>query len=290
MKIPRTTALIALLATGLLGAQPQTSGADALFTTVGNDFTIEQLVKMGSIVPGQNLGQGPVPGSRVVVNHEALEELTGKLGPFDPKHVGGIQHPAGHGSRRTIERWMRWYQEDGNTQVFRLMKGDQNFRGGIGETSKPGRIEAYTKPIVVQPGTWREWEGTYTIIKPLGCSIFQLFHSGGQLWAFHLGMNSNGDIHFKRRGNPPGLKNQIVLAENMVGKPLSIKVRTNGFDFQIFKKRPLEDSEWLPVTTGTYQKAENNQIQFRWGMYLGQKKGASVGTEAMHLVSGVIVR
>lgn len=168
--------------------------------------------------------------------------------------------------------------------------GQNMGKGPIGETSKPGRIEAYTKSLVVEPGTWREWEGTYTIIKPQGAAIFQLFHSGGQLWVFHLSMNSEGDIGFNRRGKSPGLPDRIVLAEKMGGKPLSIRIRSNGFDFEIFKKRPLEDNDWVPVTTGSYKKAEDSKIQFRWGMYSGQEKGGAVPNDAMHFVSGVTIR
>lgn len=286
----KATLLTALITSSLVCAETPKSNPQDLYTTEGTDFTVEELVKSGSMVIGQNMGKGPVLGSRIVVNQERLEQLTGKLGPLDKKNVNGIQHPAGHGSRKEFDKWTRWYQEDGNTQIFRLMKGDQNFRGGMGETSKPGRIEAYTKSLVVEPGTWREWEGTYTLIKPHGAAIFQLFHSGGQLWAFHLGMTSGGDITFNRRRNAPGLEKKIVLAENMVGKPLSIKIRSNGFDFEIYKKRPLEDKDWLKVTTGSYQKAEDNKIQFRWGMYSGQEKGGSIANDAMHFVSGVTIR
>ncbi len=284
------TILTALIATSLLSAEQSSINPDDLHTTEGTDFTVEELIKSGAIVPGQRMGKGPVLGSKIVVNQERLEQITGKLGPIDTKHIGGIQHQSGHGTRKDFAKWSRWYQEHDNTQIFRLIKGDQNFRSGIGEDTTPGRIEAYSKSLVVAPGTWREWEGTYTIIKPHGACIFQLFHSGGQLWAFHLGMNNEGDITFKRRRPAPGLEKNIVLGENMVGIPLSIKIRSNGFDFEIYKKRPLEDKDWIPVTTGSYQKAEDNKIQFRWGMYLGQEKGASVHKDAMHFVSGVTIR
>jgi hypothetical protein len=89
-----------------------------------------------------------------------------------------------------------------------LLEGDQSFRAGI-----PG----------VKPGTCREWKATHMIIKPHGARISQLFHDGGQLWPFHLVMSDEGDIRFNRRPSAPGLPRQLVLAEKMVGKPLSIK-------------------------------------------------------------------
>ena len=77
--------------------------------------------------------------------------------------------------------------------MFRLFKGEQNVRGGVGKDGSPGRIEAYCKSLVVAPGTWREWEGTYTVIKPLNACIFQLMHEGS-LWPFHIDMTPEGEI------------------------------------------------------------------------------------------------
>lgn len=80
------------------------------------------------------------------------------------------------------------------------------------------------------------WEGTYTIIDPLGGHIFQLFHSGSDLWSFHLDMNAAGDIYFIRSSSIAGLPDRITIAENLVGKSLAIRVRANGYNYEVYKK------------------------------------------------------
>ena len=271
----------------------ETADVERLYTLEGTDPTREELFDSGAIVIGESLGDGPVPGARVVVNYELLETLTGPLAPLDTANISGIQHFAGHGNRAQLNQnhWARWYQEDGKTQIFRVHEGDWQFRDPDPAQAIPGRIEAYTKSLKVEPGTWREWEGTLTIIKPHGGTIFQMFHEGGQLWAFHLGMDNDGKISFGRRWPKEGEEKHIVLAENMVGKPLSIRVRNDGHHYEIYKKRPLIDEDWELVTAGSFKQAKDDKIQFRWGWYLGRNpKGRRVANDAMYFVSGTTVR
>jgi hypothetical protein len=233
-------------------------------------------------------------GSRVRIHHDALEVQTGQTAPI-PKNIGIHTQNSGGISRKDFGKWTRWYQEDGNTQIFRLFKGEQNIRDGTVANGSPGRIEAYTHNLTITSGTWHEWQGTYTIIDPIGANIFQLFHDGKDpsgkalLWAFHIRMNDKGDIYFARRRPIQGLEDRITLAENMTGKSLSIKVRGNGEQYEVYQKNPL-DSVWKPVTTGSYHKAEDNKVSFRWGMYCGSKKGESVPKDALMFVSGVTFR
>lgn len=267
------------------------SDVDDLYRLRGADVPVSDLLDRGAVVVGQRMGQGPVPGARVVVNHRRLEQITGRLPELDTQNIRGIQHFSGHGSRRNISTWARWYQEDGNTQVFRMHKGDWQFRDPDPDAARPGRIEAYTRPTVVEPGTWLEWEGTITIIVPHAGVMFQMFHHGPQLWAFHLGMSSNGDIRFHRRRDQSGKERRMVLAEDMVGKPIRIKVRSNAKDFEIYKKRPLIDDEWELVTDGSYLRGNDNKVQFRWGWYLGQRnRGGRVANDAIYFVSGTTIR
>ncbi len=265
--------------------------ADELYTLEGTDPGIEELLESGAIVQGQRFGRGPVPGARVVVNHERLEQLTGPLPPLARNRIAGIQHQAGHGRRgRDIDQWARWYQEDGNTQIFRLHEGDWQFRDASAETAIAGRIEAYSPQLVAGPDNWREWEGTFTIIQPHGATIFQLFHAGGQLWAFHLGMSPNGDISLNRRREIPGKERRIRIAENMVGRPLGIRIRTDGYNYEVYKRQPGVDEDWVRVTEGHYARAEGDRVQFRWGMYLGQTRGRRVRNDAMYFVTGTTIR
>jgi hypothetical protein len=288
MKLIAATLFTSLLAASLPAAAP-------LYTQTGTDMSFADVVKRCGIKPGTRFAKLTVLGSRIDVNHERLAQQTGKAGPI-PKDIGLHTEVSGGITRKEFDHWTRWYQESGNVQVFRLFQGEQNIRSGEEEAGSPGRVEVFTPTLAVAPGAWREWEGTYTIIKPVGANIFQLFHhgkdNGGKpiLWPFHIRMNDAGDIYFARRRSLPGLEDHIPLGKNMAGKSLSIKVRANGVAYEVFQKSPLDNGPWKPVTTGTHQKATDGKIQFRWGMYCGSQKGESVKTNALMFVTGVTVR
>lgn len=255
------------------------------YTRTGTDPSFQELVDDGIVVPGERFHPGPVYGSIINVNHAALEQQTGPHGPI----AQAIRiHTQNHGSvqRGNFPNWTRWYQEDGNVQVLRLFEGEQNVRDGIGPDGSPGRIEAFVPYFALEPDTWAVWEGTYTIIEPLGSVIFQLFHDGGQLWAFHLRMTSTGRITFNRRRDIPWHPTNITIAENMVGRSISFRVRANGYNYEVFKKIPGEDPDWVPVTTGHYEQAVDDRISFRWGMYVGSQQGQSVSKDGLLFVSG----
>ncbi len=267
---------------------------EPLFAREGTDPTFASLIENGTLMPGERFAKLTVLGSRIDVNNELLEKQVGKSGDI-PKDIGLHTQNSGGIPRKDFANWTRWYQEDGNTQVFRLFKDEQNIRSGTGDKASLGRVETYSKSLTVESGTWKEWEATYTIIDPVGANIFQLFHNGKDskgkdlLWAFHIRMNDEGDIYFSRRRSIPGMEDRITLAEKMTGKSLSIKVRSNGHEYEVYQKPPLDEA-WKLVTKGSYHKAEDNKISFRWGMYCGSKAVMSVKKDAMIFVTGVTTR
>lgn len=290
--------LMALLAraafSGPPAAAPPKSPAGAagqsLYTQEGTDPSFAVLLERGTIKPGEKFFKGPVLGSRIHVNQELLAKQVGKPGAI-PKDIGLHTEVCGDSiHRKDFDQWTRWYQEDGNVQVFRLFKGEQNIRGGAGEAGSPGRVEAFSPSLSVEPGTWREWEGTYTIVKPVGACIFQLMHAGGSLWPMHIDMSDQGEIHFLRRRAAAGTEREISLAKDMVGRSIRIKVRANGTDYEVYQKAPLENGPWKLVTKGAGPKAQENKIQFRWGMYCGSKKGQTVPSDALLFVTDVMIR
>ena len=268
---------------------------EPLYTCEGTDPSFATVLESGGVKPGERFSKGPVLGSRIDVNNDQLERQVGRTSPI-PKDIGIHTEGSGGIKRKEFGNWTRWYQEDGNIQVFRLFKDEQNVRDGTGTAGSQGRVEAFSDSLTVVPGTWREWEGTYTIIKPVGANIFQLMHNGKDkqgkaiLWPFHIMMNDKGDITFNRRREVPGMEQRIVIAENMVGKSLSIKVRANGEEYELYQKDPLDEGPWKLVTIGSYTKAEDQQISFRWGMYVGSKKGRSVPNDALIFVTGVTIK
>lgn len=238
--------------------------ADEFFTQRGSDPTFEQMMKTEKVPRGRNTTTG-FTGSAIKINHELL-----KNSPDARRKIpDAIRiHTLGHSSirRQDFPKWTRWYQEDGNTQVFRLFKDEVNVRNS---RALAARVEAFSQ-VNWERGEWNEWVGTFTIIKPHSASIFQVMNSSNE-WALHLSMNDRGDVSYRhRRGG--GSK---VIARNMVGKSFHIRVRDNGHDFELF----LNDKS---QGKGTYARPQG-RTNFRWGMYLGANP---VRHEAMILVTG----
>ncbi len=273
--------LAALLATSLPAAEP-------IYTQEGADPSFAAVQASSGSKPGERFNKGGAEGSRIHVTHALLEKQVGKTGPI-PKDIGLHTEFSGGINRKEFGQWTRWYQEDGNVQVFRLFKGEQNIRNGEAKNGSPGRVEVFSHNVSVASGTWREWEGTYTVIKPVRGCIFQLMHEGS-LWPFHIEMSEKGDLYFLSRRPVPGKDREIMMAENMVGKSMSFKVRANGEDYEVYQKAPLDAGSWKLVTKGSFTKAEDNKISFRWGIYCGSKKGQTVPNDALLFVSGVTLR
>jgi len=238
--------------------------ADDFFTQRGSDPTFAEIMKDGDLTPGKNSTTG-VKGSTIRVK-DALLKLSPDARRKIPEEIK--IHTLGNSviNRSGFPNWTRWYQEDGNTQVFRLFKDEENVRN---KRKLAARVEAFSK-LSWGRGEWHEWVGTYTIIKPHGASIFQVMNSESE-WAMHLTMGSSGNVAYNhRRGG--GSK---VIATNMAGKPFHIRVRDNGHDFELFLNGKSQGK-------GTYDRPQG-KTNFRWGMYLG---ASEVSHDAMIFVTG----
>jgi hypothetical protein len=222
-------------------------------------------MESGKLPKGKNSSRG-FTGSKINVNNQMVE-LTAESKRSIPKEIR--IHTLGNSmiSRGDFDKWSRWYQEDGSTQVFRLFKDEVNVRN---TREMAARVEAFSA-LQWKKGAWHEWSGTYTIIKPHGCAIFQSKNNIND-WSVQLNMDDNGNVRLNhRRGG-----DDVMIARNMTGKPFHIRVRDNGHDYEVY----LEGKK---VGEGKYARPEGTTA-FRWGMYLGKNP---VRHEAMIFVSGV---
>jgi len=239
--------------------------SEPLYTQHGADRAFAEL--LSTLPQGSNSIQG-VTGSVIHVNQRLVD-----VGP-DANH--SIQkdiniHTLCNSSipRNDFLNWSRWYQEDGNVQIFRLFKGETNVRN---QRPLAARIEAFGGDWAAgTTNEWHEWSGTYTIVKPEEAAIFQDFNSKS-IWAFHLGMNDTGDVIFDPR-RPRG--KEKIIATNMTGKPFHIRVRDNGLDYEVYL-----NSE--KVASGSFLRLEGKN-SFRWGMYKGESE---MKNDAMIFVTG----
>ena len=239
---------------------------EPLFTQKGSDPTFEEVIKDGKLPKGNNSKIGVI-GSTINVQNKLVEVTPEAKRPI-PKAIK--IHTLGNSAipRADFGKWTRWYQEDGNTQVFRLFKGETNVRNA---RENAARVEAFSS-VSWKVGDWHEWSGTYTIIKPHGAAIFQAKNNIND-WSVQINMNSKGDVtlNHRRAGDK-------VIATSMVGKPFHIRVRDNGLNYEVY----LDGKK---VGEGSYARPEGT-TGFRWGMYLGK---SAVNNEAMLFVSGATV-
>jgi hypothetical protein len=247
-------------------ASLQAGIAKPLFTQQGSDPSFEEVLKDGKLPRGINSRIG-VTGSVIDVMNELVEVTPEAKRPF---HKAIRIHTLGNSAipRGEFEKWSRWYQEDGSTQVFRLFKGEVNVRN---TRENAARIEAFSD-IDWQRGAWHEWSGTYTIIKPHGAAILQVKNNIND-WSVQLNMNSKGDVTLNHRR-----AEDKVIARGMVGKPFHVRVRDNGEDYQVYL-------DGRKVGEGSFARPKGT-TSFRWGMYLGK---AEVVSDAMIFVSGATV-
>lgn len=267
----RSTALIALGGVGLPIARASYGQADALgkggdsslYRRQGEDPTFAKLVKDGTIIVGKQTSTG-VKGSTIHVNNDRVERGPNADNPI-PKDIRLHTLCHSHIKRSDFDKWTRWYQEDGNTQVFRLFEGEHNCRN---DRPDAGRIEAYSALKWKKGEQWHTWEGTYTIIKPHGCMIFQVKNNEND-WGVSILMNDKGDIKINHRR---GQEDQVI-AEAMVERPFVLTVRDNGHDYEVYLNR-------RKVGEGSFDRPKG-QTGFRWGMY-----GKTFRHDAMLFVTG----
>ena len=256
-----TVGLVGVLWCGQAAAQ---EAADALYTQQGTDPSFQSLLDDKAIPVGKNSTAG-VKGSTIDVNSELVEQGANGSNPI-PKDIK--IHTLGNSAigRGAFAKWTRWYQEDGNTQVFRLFEGEHNVRNKRGNAA---RVEAFSG-LKWQRGDWHEWEGTYTIVKPHGCAIFQAKNNKSH-WSVMINLSDQGDIKINHRRH----QEDKVIAQNMTGKSFDLKVRDNGHEYEVY----LNGEK---VGAGHYDRPEGH-TSFRWGMYLGNNP---VRHDAMIFVTG----
>ncbi len=229
-------------------ASVEATGESLLYRRDGSDRAFDQLLAEQAIPVGRNSVEG-LTGSTIDVNNDVVERCATGKNPI-PRAIS--IHTLGNSSipRKDFARWTRWYQEDGNTQVFRLFKGEHNVRN---DRPDAARIEAFSG-LRWARGDWHAWEGTYTIVQPHSCAIFQAKNNVND-WSVMINLTDQGDIVLNHRRH----QEDRTIATGMTGKSFHLRVRDNGHDYEVY----LNGEK---VGAGHYDRPEGHTA-FRWGMY-----------------------
>jgi len=213
------SAMLILSACALAGdAGPATAPADKdgaaraaaeeppLYRQIGDDPAFSKLLEDGAFPVGRSSTEG-VKGSVIDVNNKVVEKCGTGKNPI-PQDIGIHTLCNSAVRRKDFPKWTRWYQEDGHTQVFRLFPGEHNVHN---KRPDAARVEAFSL-LRWTKGDWHEWEGTYTIVKPHACSIFQAKNSVNA-WSVMINLADNGDITLNHRRS----QKDKVIARAMTG-------------------------------------------------------------------------
>lgn len=229
------------------GVYGKTDAAN-LYEKTGTDPAFKSLLNDGKIPVGRNSTQG-IKGSTIDVNNAIVERGANSTNPI-PSDIRIHTLCNSFIQRKDFHKWTRWYQEDGNTQIFRLFKNEHNVRNARPDAA---RIESFSA-LKWKQGDWDEWEGTYTIVKPHGCAIFQAKNNKND-WSVMINLSDDGNIKLNHRRH----QDDKIIAKNMTGKSFDLKIRDNGHDYEVY-------FNGKKVGVGYYDRPEGKTV-FRWGMY-----------------------
>ncbi len=225
---------------------------------------------------------GPVLGSVINVNNAATE--TGLYGNR-PISVGTQRiHVCCNTSvlASNFGNFTRWYQTDGNTQVFRLFVNDENTASTrVGAA----RCEAFTQDGWTRAdGRTYEWTGRYTVARrQQGFAIFQVMNSDNE-WAVQLNLTSTGSLLVNNRRNLADVtvKNPDGSNKDFDGEGFDVRVLDDGHTYKVWIDGVLYSENYYDRPTGT--------TTFRWGKYLGNNILTAPSDYSVILVSGAQVK
>jgi len=226
---------------------------------VDSDPTWDYIIA-NNLIPVNVVSTAGIKGTKLDVDNQKLE-----VGLYAARPIkNDIKiHTVGNDAvpRTDFLKWTRWYQEDGNTQIFRLFPGEYN----VSNDRRPApRIEAETVNYTNgTKGVWHEWSGRYTFPKAGDYCVFQIWGTAipentteiKSTGLMMLKIRPNGDFIWDRRNNRTA---QQVLVSNYVGKSVDVKVRDNGLDYEIYINGVRVVQHSLERLGGCH---------FRWGIY-----------------------
>ncbi|MDR9826758.1 hypothetical protein RCJ22_14190 [Vibrio sp. FNV 38] len=248
----------------------------------GTDITWSEVLDTDALKPLQSPTMKGVKGSLIIINPETVE--TGPYGnrPINSEANNYRIHTVGNSSigPSKFDLWSRWYQEDSNTQIFRLFKDEENVSNS---RELAARVETFSPDDRWQPGEWHEFSARFNILKAKGCSaepvkdhycsLFQAKGNNVDHWSVMLRVHGDGSLWFY-----PRIGDKIMITDNAIGKPFDMIVRDNGLDYEMYIDGAL-------VGRGQFERTE--EVGFRWGIYVGETK---VTDDILVLVTGASMK
>ncbi|WP_371193800.1 hypothetical protein [Glaciecola sp. SC05] len=255
---------------------------EQLYSLKGQDKTWQQLLQSDDLKPLGTFTTHGSLGATVNINNQLIETGLYANNPIDAVKRGMRLHTLGHSALNSgdFAKWSRWYQEDGNTQIFRLFQGEVNTSN---KRKNAARVETFipSQNSQPEPGVVREFGARFTVLKSGGCvaphycSIFQAKGNNVDHWSVMLRVDSKGSLWFYPREDSSKRK---MISSNAIGRPFDMKVLDDGLDYEMF----IDEQ-----SVGKGQWPRTKQIGFRWGIYVGRSE---VPADVVILVTGASIK
>lgn len=251
--VPTRLAACTVFAVATLVLQFPSCGAvgiiDQYFTDLNDEpnpswYTVKERAKFEAL------------GSTIQVNHDAIQSaysnrtITRPIKLHTPHNQGILP--------RSFGNVTRWYQEDGDTAIFRLFPGEDNV---VLSRVKAPRVEAYGLHKWQRGDGWYEFSCRYTFLKIRPGAVFQIKHNT-TYWSMQLVLEENTDgtfdlFYVKLRDREA----KTLLMEDVVGSGVDIKVLDDGDNQKVF----VDDE--LIVENVMTDRPEGEANHARWGLY-----------------------
>jgi hypothetical protein len=163
-------------------------------------------------------------------------------------------------SRSNFSDFTNWYTEQGNIQRFQLKNGDQNQTSSI---LRP-RVETHQSPRWTRsgPNNWREFSANYYLAdwdEEQLYAVFQIKTSDSSNFIIQALINKDGSLDIARRS-----KGRFEIASDVYRKPFNLRIRSDGFKFEVYL-----DCELVLAENHPQPQLESNSTRYgwRWGLY-----------------------
>jgi hypothetical protein len=277
MKGAAATLTLTVVAGGLPPAPTPTS----IFTP--GDFSASN--PSWSAIKNSVDANGPVKGTRISVDNPGIENSPIGNRTFLKNFKIHISSNSTVPYERR-DQFTRWYQEEGNTQVFRLFQNDENTQSS---RALAARSEAFAADdsFNYADNQTNIWSGRFHVVNRAneGFSIFQSkatsvsdpdIHNISDAWSVQLNISNSGQLVVNERRE----SDSVVYSQDMTGRSFDAEVRDDGKNYVVF-------IDGVQRAAGTFFRHPSLKTTFRWGMYLGADI-VNNGTAVMY-VSGARV-
>jgi len=275
------------------------------------DLSWDCVLQKGILKPNELNKVGPWKPSVIMVNASVVESALEDGMRFTKVISDRISsfriHTPAHSNvdKGYFNENARWYQEQGNTQIFRLFEGEYNIRNA-NRGKSAARIEAFSKnknshwsSKFYDDTVWHQFEGLFSLIQPQDAHLFQIYSPELQ-WTVTLSMIPNGDLVLMERGDMTDgnriltKKTVILTREDMTSNAdhppqFLLKAMDNGRRTKIFVNHELvsDFTDTRRAVGRTVKKSGKTDIiqvekvkwQFRWGTYVQSKQTMDSSTK-----------